>query len=264
MKLLTLNCHSWQEENQWEKISTLAMTIKEKQYDVIALQEVSQSIDSPPLHNHLKQDNFASVLLEELKTIGVTDYEYVWDFSHIGYETFEEGLAILSKHPITESDSFYVSKSTDYDYWKTRKIVRATISYKDVPLSFYSCHLGWWEDEDEPFQFQADQLLSYVKTRKELSFLMGDFNNNAFIRDEGFDYLKSQGLHDTYLLASEKDNGITVEGKIAGWDQNKEDLRLDIIFATNPVEVQSSRVIFNERNKPIVSDHYGVECEILM
>ncbi|KOO37353.1 endonuclease/exonuclease/phosphatase family protein [Priestia koreensis] len=264
MKLLTLNCHSWQEENQWEKISTLATTIQEKQYDVIALQEVSQSIDSPPLHNHLKKDNFAAVLLDELQKIGVTDYEYVWDFPHIGYETFEEGLAILTRHPIKESDSFYVSQSTNHDYWKTRKIVRATISYNGVPLSFYSCHLGWWEDEDEPFQFQADQLLSYVQTHKELGFLMGDFNNNAFTKDEGFDYLKSQGLHDTYLLASEKDAGITVEGKIAGWDQNKKDLRLDIIFATKPVEVRSSRVIFNERNKSIVSDHYGVECEIIM
>ena len=46
MKLLTLNCHSWQEENQIEKIKYLAKIIKEKQYDVIALQEVSQNIDS--------------------------------------------------------------------------------------------------------------------------------------------------------------------------------------------------------------------------
>ena len=46
MKLLTLNCHSWQEDNQIEKIKYLAKIIKEKQYDVIALQEVSQKINS--------------------------------------------------------------------------------------------------------------------------------------------------------------------------------------------------------------------------
>ena len=45
MKLLTLNCHSWQEDNQIEKIKYLAKIIKEKQYDVIALQEVSQKIN---------------------------------------------------------------------------------------------------------------------------------------------------------------------------------------------------------------------------
>lgn len=44
MKLLTLNCHSWQEDNQIEKIKYLAKVIQEEEYDVIALQEVSQSI----------------------------------------------------------------------------------------------------------------------------------------------------------------------------------------------------------------------------
>ena len=46
MKLLTLNCHSWQEENQIEKIQYLAKVIQEEEYDVIALQEVSQSIQA--------------------------------------------------------------------------------------------------------------------------------------------------------------------------------------------------------------------------
>lgn len=46
MKLLTLNCHSWQEENQIEKIKYLAKAIQEEDYDAIALQEVSQSIQA--------------------------------------------------------------------------------------------------------------------------------------------------------------------------------------------------------------------------
>ena len=58
MKLLTLNCHSWQEENQVEKIKYLANVIKEKQYDVIALQEVSQRIDANSVDSKIKEDNF--------------------------------------------------------------------------------------------------------------------------------------------------------------------------------------------------------------
>ena len=46
LKILTLNCHSWQEEKQIEKIKYLAKVINENNYDVIAMQEVSQSIDS--------------------------------------------------------------------------------------------------------------------------------------------------------------------------------------------------------------------------
>lgn len=41
MNLLTLNRHSWHEENQHDKIRHCAETIKEKDYDVIALQEVN-------------------------------------------------------------------------------------------------------------------------------------------------------------------------------------------------------------------------------
>lgn len=55
MKLLTLNCHSWQEENQMEKIRTLALAIKEQSYDVIALQEVSQRVEEPVLYDGVKK-----------------------------------------------------------------------------------------------------------------------------------------------------------------------------------------------------------------
>ncbi|MCG3056058.1 hypothetical protein KZ287_28215, partial [Escherichia coli] len=79
MKLLTLNCHSWQEENQLDKISCLASVIKEKDYDVIALQEVSQHMEAPYVNKHIKSDNYGYVLLQELKKLGVHDYELVWD-----------------------------------------------------------------------------------------------------------------------------------------------------------------------------------------
>ena len=77
MKLLTLNCHSWQEDNQIEKIKYLAKIIKEKQYDVIALQEVSQKINSKLLQAMIKEDNFAQLLIEELNKINESKYNYM-------------------------------------------------------------------------------------------------------------------------------------------------------------------------------------------
>ncbi|WP_294368567.1 hypothetical protein [uncultured Clostridium sp.] len=41
---------------------------------------------------------------------------------------------------------------------------------------------------------------------------MGDFNNNAYAKDEGYDYLIKNGLIDTYTLVQVKDNGVTVKG----------------------------------------------------
>ncbi|OAS83199.1 MULTISPECIES: endonuclease/exonuclease/phosphatase family protein [Metabacillus] len=260
MKLLTLNCHSWQEENQLDKIQYLAKTIKEKSYDVIALQEVSQLIAGDKIAGTIKKDNYLTILLNELKVLGVTNYDYMWDFSHIGFDKYEEGLAILTKHRIEEKSSFYISLSDDPANWKTRKIVGVKIRYNNEYISFYSCHLGWWGDEEEPFPKQVDNLLANV-TRDGTFYLMGDFNNSASVKAEGYDYLLSKGLYDTYELAIDKDSGTTVEGKITGWDTNKQDLRIDYIFTNKQTLVNKSNVIFNNVNKPIISDHFGIDVE---
>ena len=259
MKLLTLNCHAWREENQLGKIDTLAKAIQENAYDVIALQEVSQPTDGQVIRENVKSGNYIIVLLEALQRLGVTDYEYVWDLSHFSYGTYEEGLAILSKHPIEGKHSFFVSQSQDIMKWKTRKIVGASIRYKEELVSFYSCHLGWWHDEEEPFVHQAKSLLEHVQG-EERFFLMGDFNNHADLKGEGYEYLIQHGLYDIYSLAKEKDSGITVQGKIAGWDQNKQDLRIDLILTNQPCQVAYSQVIFNDVNRSVVSDHFGVEA----
>ncbi|MBO1627207.1 endonuclease [Bacillus cereus] len=261
MKLLTLNCHSWQEENQIEKIRHLAKTIQEEDYDVIALQEVSQSIKAQNVCGNKKKDNYGLVLLAELEKLGLRNYNIVWDFSHIGYDIYEEGLAIITKHPIVKQNSFFISESKDISYWKARKIVSVTISYKGKNITLYSCHLGWWNDEEEPFQDQVDCLIKNVNGN-ELSFLMGDFNNNARLQGEGYDYLMQKGFYDTYELALKKDEGTTVQGKIAGWDENKQNLRIDLILSNKPTTVLSSKVIFNGVNRNVISDHFGVEVQL--
>ncbi|MGV8981756.1 endonuclease/exonuclease/phosphatase family protein [Clostridium sp.] len=263
MKLLTLNCHSWNEEYQEEKMKIIANTIIEKSYDVIALQEVNQSINENIAYSNIKQDNFALVLLKELETLGCKEYTMLWDFSHIGYEIYEEGVSIITKHKIAEkgAHSFFISNSKDKEFWKTRVIVGVSVKVDSEIIDFYSCHLGWWKDEEEPFSKQADKLLQNMK-KDRLTFFMGDFNNNAFIREEGYDYLMGKGLKDTFILASEKDCGITVKGKIDGWDSNSNDLRLDLILVNKDVDVKYSKVIFNGENGLLVSDHYGLEIDI--
>ncbi|SDH32043.1 maltose 6'-phosphate phosphatase [Planococcus glaciei] len=261
MKLLTLNAHAWHEENQLEKIRHLAAAIQENDYDVIALQEVNQSLGKESEEHIVEPDNYALVLLQEMEKLGVTGYTMVWGFSHLVYGKYEEGLVILTRHPVIEEHSFFVSQDTNKHSHSTRKIVGATIRFDGRPLTFYSCHTGWWHDPEEPFKYQADQLLQHI--RKDVPvFLLGDFNNNAALKGEGYAYLMEHGLYDTYTLAEEKDDGITVKGKITGWSENKEDLRIDLILSTEAVRVKSSRVIFNGSHKPVISDHFGVEVEL--
>lgn len=261
MRLLTLNCHSWQEDNQINKIKYLAQVIKKNQYDVIALQEVSQRIDEEKVNNLIKKDNFAMLLVNELNNINENKYNFVWDYSHIGYDIYEEGLAILTKNEIVNSKSFYISKTDDKKNYRSRNIVSITINVNNEKIDFYSCHTGWWNDEIEPFKYQADKLLNNIN-KERLSFIMGDFNNNAYVKDEGYDYLIKNGLIDTYALAQDKDNGVTVKGEIAGWESQSEDKRLDLILVNKKIDVLKSNVIFNEENEEVISDHYGVEVII--
>lgn len=255
MKLLTLNCHSWQEEKQLEKIKYLAKIIAEKDYDVIALQEVSQRINT---NRKIAKDNYIYILMEELKSLGIGKYEFVWDLSHIGYDIYEEGLALITKHNIIDYESFYVSKSKDIRNYKSRKIIKAKIGINKDEFQFLSCHLGWWQDKDEQFKEQVDELINNIQ-KDTRTFIMGDFNNDAFVVGEGYDYLLNKGLYDTYNLAKEKDSGVTVKGKIDGWSNHLDDKRLDLILVNHELEVKSSKIIFNGENKEVISDHYGVE-----
>lgn len=262
MRILTLNTHSWREENADEKLASLAEGIIERDYDVIALQEVNQLCDMPlNPHSHLRANNFMLVLIEEIKKRKGPQYKGFWQASKCLRDQYEEGECIMSKMPLVEEKCFTVSKVAEHTSPKKRNIIKVTTQYKGLDIDLFSCHMGWWHDEIEPFKPQCDRLMKEVNSER-LALLMGDFNNNAHIRNEGYDYLMEKGLYDTYDMAEEKDNGSTVQGEISGWTGNEEDLRIDLIVTNRKLKVKKSQVIFNGKNKSVVSDHYGVEVEI--
>ena len=63
--------------------------------------------------------------------------------------------------------------------------------------------------------------------------------------------IKNDGWYDTYCIAKQKDEGITVEGSIDGWknskhnEQNLTGMRMDHIWCNQSVSVKHSRVMFN-------------------
>ncbi len=261
MRLLTLNTHSYIEEHQPEKLATLIETIIDHDYDVIALQEVNQRIDSPPVGDgKVHEDNFARVLTEKLTARGHR-YTYHWQVAHIGYDLYEEGVAILTKHPVIHSSVMPLTDATAMTNWKTRVALKLTLDYNDTVIDCISTHHGFWHDRDEPSKRQFDRLIAQLDPSRP-TFILGDFNTDAGVKNEGYGYLISQGLYDTYTLARDKDNGVTVPGAIDGWKQATESKRIDYIFTNQPVTVLSSYVIFNDDNRPIVSDHFGVDVTV--
>lgn len=272
MKILTLNTHAWAEENQLNKISQLADFINTHQFDVISMQEVNQSMQEAALSEEelkmyyvtesdavIKKDNYAYVLLQQL----TEQYYWTWIPAHVGFQKYDEGLAILSRTPIKQAFGEYVSYMRDYNNYRTRKIVGIQTVVQGEATWFVNGHYNWWDDAQEPFKGQWELTESKLAPYMDQPlYIMGDFNNVAEVRDEGYDYMMSKGWNDLYTTALQKDEGATVVKAIAGWADNKRDLRIDYIFSNRPIQAKSSTVVLNGKNGPVVSDHFGVAVEI--
>ena len=151
-------------------------------------------------------------------------------------------MAVFSRAPITQTENLLLSRSNDYSYWKTRRVLG--ICAGDV--WYYAVHMGWWKDEEEPF---ADQwnALEATAGAKPMAFLLGDFNSEADVRGEGYDLILRSGWQDTYRLAQQRDDGYTVVQAIDGWRDAPDasaKKRIDQIWCSKAVPVRSSRVIF--------------------
>ncbi|MDO7908188.1 endonuclease/exonuclease/phosphatase family protein [Paenibacillus sp. JX-17] len=271
MKLLTLNTHSWMETEQLDKIRQLADFINEQKYDVIALQEVNQQQNSRAVEisalagyhasdpeTVIREDNFAYLLREQLDQ----PYSWTWVTTHKTFSVYDEGLALLSRKPITGTMHDYVSQLKDHNNYRTRKIAGIETEVLGQAVWFFSAHYGWWNDE-ESFRGQWDRTEDLLQSyRSRQMYIMGDFNNVAEVRDEGYDYVVSRGWHDLYHAAAQRDDGATVTKAIAGWKNNEAKLRIDYIFSSQPVKALRSQVVLNGTNGPVVSDHYGVAVEL--
>ena len=273
MKLLTLNTHSLVEDNYSTKLDAFVSAIAEQRPDIIALQEVNQTIAEtqadvisegyvPCVENIvIRKDNHVYKAAELLEGAGVK-YYWTWLPLKKGYNKYDEGIALMSRSRIIETDVVRISETDDYNNWKTRKIIG--IRTEAAPDEwFFSVHYGWWDDLDEPFQNQWQKTAEYMKKYSRV-WLMGDFNSPAEVRNEGYDMINGGGWYDSYTLARTRDNGITVGKVIDGWRDKvsgTDGMRIDQIWCSQKAEIASSEVIFNGANKPVVSDHYGVVAE---
>ena len=78
---------------------------------------------------------------------------------------------------------FLTSKTDDYENWKTRRILG--IQPEGSSGWFFTIHMGWWNDEEEPFVDQwkcIQETLKDPKYREGTIWLMGDFNSQDDVR----------------------------------------------------------------------------------
>lgn len=274
MKLLTLNTHSLLEENYTSKTYSFVEHIIKEKVDVFAMQEVNQSHKLPVLaenpagyygHTMLKQNNHALYVDELLKKHGIS-YNWIWESCHLGYNIYDEGIALFSRYPILGTKIIPLSLTQSPTNYKTRKALAVCCQTENGKCWFVCVHMGWWKDDEEPFINHWHNLMQALEPLKDDPiFIMGDFNNRSDIQGEGYSLITGDNWHDLYTLAKEKDSGITSSSAIAGWfAKESEAIRIDYIFCNKKINVKSQKSIFNGINGPVISDHYAVlaECEI--
>lgn len=310
MIILTLNMNShardFRREELDKTIHFLAEYMRKNQVDIAALQECGQTSEAAhwqgeiPAGYHpcnsgiaLKEDNAASLLAGVLAEAG-QPYHWTWGGIKQGYGKYDEGLAIFIRRPIRETDFFTVSRQDSFDNWKTRKVLGVSVKLQKHIYWFYDVHLGWWQDEEEPFREQMQRLQEHIfctepaknsvfppglcsckidyrtsdsddalPEKKPCVLLMGDFNSPAHVHGEGYSMVKDLGWKDTWEIAEIKDDGITVPGAIDGWENEKtRGMRIDYIWTDGETRVLSSKVVFSGGEEPVISDHFGVAVEI--
>lgn len=265
MKVMTLNTHSYIEENPLSKLEKIATYISEQNPDVVALQEVNQLITSNeitpssnfcplPKQHPIHEDNFAYLLVNKLKEHGL-HYYWSYSYAHIGYDKYQEGLALLSKDKLV---SFDVETSKAEHVGKlTRKVLVGQTDYGTFVCGHYS-----WQGADG-FDYEWNKTKEVLINQKQPLVIMGDFNNppensaHQLIKDSKL------GLVDSFLVAKQKIGEQTVIEPIDGWRENKDKLRIDYIYLSSDREVIKYQVIFDGQHGPIVSDHFGILVEFI-
>mgnify|MGYP005763506945 CR=1 FL=1 len=287
MKLFSLNTHTLEEPDYERKLTRLAKGLLALQPDVTAFQEVNQTIGGQAVsQEELKKSGYMpcpgipgdrtvtvagdnhgfqmAVLLRE----GGFPCFWTWIPVKVGYGKYDEGLAFLSPRPFSSITQFYLSKGRDYENWKTRKALGISVEIEGRLNHFFSLHMGWWKDLEEPFSYQwnilTEKAASFLETGNV--WLMGDFNSPDHVRGEGFDLIRSQGWQDVFMAAKDRKGYATAPGKIDGWKDQKsgEGMRIDYIWYSPGGKdmpnllVDQASVVFDGVESPCVSDHYGI------
>lgn len=229
MTILTLNLHCYAEDHIKDNQMRIVDKIIEHDVDVACFQEACQSVDMCYLND----------IQKELKMRG-HHYEHVFASSNIAFDTYDEGVAILSRLNIVNTNVTHISKTQDYHDWKTRKAIHADVLWSNKVIRITSIHFGW-TDEKEVFETQFDTL--YKALNHDMTqIICGDYN----IDDKSDEY-RYVTKHVYDLWDQQTKTNASTHG----------DKRIDYIMSNQTLSVKKQHVLFCEEDSK-VSDHCGV------
>ena len=255
LKVMILNLHCYQEDDQDYKLSQIAKAIDELDVDIVCLQEVAENWNDG---RGDWESNSARIINSRLKS----PYQLVTDWSHLGFNRYREGVAILSRHTIERHEGRYVSRSHDPFSIHARKVVMAQIRVPTVGLiNVFSSHLSWLVDGfPEQFenlrQWAASERNSLIKA----TLLCGDFNVKA--GSKGYQQVVDSREYDDQYLAIHSPQifrKIFDSREPARHRFLERDHRIDFVFLRkgSALVATAGQMIFTDQDYGKVSDHFG-------
>lgn len=251
LRVLTLNLHCNQEENQDAKLSLIAQVIRDHDIDVVCFQEVAEPWN----------DGHGDSSVNTAKTIRDRigrPYHLHLDWSHQGFGQYRESCAILSRHEFVATDSCYVSNGRDVFDINTRKAVMVQIRVPYAGIVNVICaHLSWW---DSGFCDQFMRLRQWIDSQQSTegvaTLLCGDFN--AAANSAGYALMTEHGDFVDQFLAGGR-AGRNSAGRTMTISENRIDYVL--LRRGDRLTAVDSRELFTDTTYGRVSDHPGYLVE---
>lgn len=229
LQLATFNIHQfWSEQDSSAYLQKFRDLIKSENIDIIGLQEMWQGN--------------ASYIANELNM-------YYFNTSDSHQDSFY-GLALLSKFPILETQTFvFNSSSANF----IRAMIWAKININNKNISVYVTHL------DTPASYfsqvnQAKKILDVIDTKAD-SVLLCDCNAPDTVFLETYRLL-TEHFEDSWIASGKK----TFEGRT--WPSDNPFLRVDYVWLSNNgwlVQENSGKILGSSS----YSDHLGVKVTVI-
>jgi maltose 6'-phosphate phosphatase len=261
-RAMTLNLHTYQEEEQAQKFAQVARAIQELGIDVVCLQEVGENWNDGAGD---WESNAARIINSHLPQ----PYHLHADWSHLGFERYREGLAILSRHPFVFTDAGYVSASEDPFDIHARKVVMAQVKVPYVgAVNVFSVHLSW---PSGGFYEQFERLRQWAEARQgpevAATLIAGDFN--VAVGSEAYRHMvDTRQFEDQFLKIQNSDafQQVFRRRQDGALRQLANDGRIDYLWLNVGARLRAVRAeeIFTPERYGRVSDHtgYWVEFEL--
>ncbi len=240
IRILTLNLHCYQEQDQLNKFKAIAQTIQDFQIDIMNFQEVGERIEWDG------SDNSAKIIKDYSSEICEKPFDYYWEMAHYGFDVYKEGIAIITHFPILEREQMRMHNSR-----LQRNIIHCKLDTHLGKFNMFCTHLAGFYDQNYARTVQTKEIVDFVRKKKNDevvgSVIAGDFNTPP--NTEPYNVIIDNGFIDTLD-----------DDKVYTYIQPDYKGRFDYIFfdSDSNLEIIETQIVFNGENRMRVSDHLGV------